>query len=291
MTQVTDEVDVKILERLHEFEEKEGQLPSIVQYYRELLEIQARAKSAISVRKPSLSGDLVYDRLREGIPLLLFKDFCPDWDQVQTVFEQVLVWTARDSGNPPGESENLRKIGRNRSLLKEAAKVWYEGNSLGDIAAAEGVEEAMLASAIAVTLKPFLFVYSSLLLPDVNQELWRRRYCPVCGGKPDFAYLDKERGARWLLCSRCDAEWLFLRLVCPYCGTQNQDALAYFTDDEESYLYRLYVCEQCRTYIKAVDLRRAEADVLLPLERMMTLDMDRQVQEKGYKCGWSNLVV
>jgi len=276
--EVRSEVDNIILERLQELEQKEGQLPDTVEYYRELLQIQARAKSHIVVRKPSLGRDLVYDRLREGIPLLLFRDFRPDWEQVQAVFEQVAVWAAKDSQNPPGESKRLRKIGR-------------KGHSLGDIATAEGVDEVMLTSAIAVTLKPFLFVYSSLLLPDVDQDLWRRRYCPVCGGKPDFAYLDKERGARWLLCSRCDAEWLFLRLVCPYCGTQNQDALAYFTDEEESYLYRLYICEQCRTYIKAVDLRRSEADILLSLERMMTLDMDRQAQEKGYKCGWTNLVV
>jgi len=291
MVQVTGEVDSKILERLQELEQKDGQLPGTVEYYRELLQIQARAKSHIAVRKPSLGRDLVYDRLREGIPLLLFRDFCPDWDQVQTVFEQVVIWAAKDSGNPPGESDRLRKIGRNRSVLKKAAKAWYEGHSLGDIATAEGVDEVMLTSAIAVTLKPFLFVYSSLLLPDVDQDLWRRRHCPVCGGKPDFAYLDKERGARWLVCSRCDAEWLFLRLVCPYCGTQNQDALAYFTDEEESYLYRLYVCEQCRTYIKAIDLRRAESEVLLPFERMMTLDMDRQAQEKEYKPGWTSLIV
>jgi len=136
-------------------------------------------------------------------------------------------------------------------------------------------------------LKPFLFAYSRLLLPEVDQELWRRRYCPVCGGKPDFAYLDKEKGARWLLCSRCDAEWLFLRLQCPYCGTQDQNALAYFTDEEESHLYRLYVCEQCHTYIKAIDLRCTESEVLLPLERVTTLDLDKQVQEKGYKPGWT----
>ncbi len=291
MVQVTGEVDSKILERLQALEQKDGQLPSVVQYYREIVQIQARAKSRITVRKPSLDRDLVSDRLREGIPLLLFRDFRPDWEQVQAVFEQVAMWAAKDSGNLPGESEKLGKIGRNRSLLREAARAWYEGHSLGDIATAEGVDEVMLASAIAVTLKPFLSIYSSLLLPEVNQDSWRRRYCPVCGGKPDFAYLDKERGARWLLCSRCDAEWLFLRLVCPYCGTQNQDALAYFTDDEESYSYRLYICEQCHTYIKAVDLRRAEADVLLPLERVMTLDMDKQGQEKGYKPGLTSLVV
>ena len=94
-------------------------------------------------------------------------------------------------------------------------------------------------------------------------------------------------GLRGLLCSRCDAEWLFQRLQCPYCGTQNQAALAYFTDDEG--VYRLYVCEQCHKYIKTIDLRHTESEVLV--ERVLTLDMDRQAQEKGYKPGWSYLMV
>ncbi len=153
------------------------------------------------------------------------------------------------------------------------------------MATAEGVDCELLGSVIAATLKPFLSAYARLLLPEMNQELWRRRYCPICGGRPNFAYLDKERGARWLVCSRCDAEWLFVRLECPYCGTQNQAALAYFTDEEESCLYRLYVCGECRTYIKAIDLRRTGSEILLPFERVITLDMDRQAQEAGYKPG------
>jgi len=153
----------------------------------------------------------------------------------------------------------------------------------------DGVNECLLEDIIQATLKPFLVGYSKALLSSVNQERWRRGYCPICGGSPDFAFLDKEYGARWLLCGRCDTEWLFQRLECPYCGNQNQAALAYFTDDEG--LYRLYVCEQCHTYIKAVDLRRTESQVLLPLERVMTLDMDREGQEKGYKPGHSGSLI
>ena len=111
----------------------------------------------------------------------------------------------------------------------------------------------------------------------------------ICGGSPDLAFLEKEYGARWLLCSRCDSEWLFQRLRCPYCGTQDQGELAYFTDDTE--LYRLYVCQQCQSYLKAVDLRQTEDETLLPLERVLTVDMDRQGREKGYRGGWTSTVL
>ncbi len=279
------DVDNRILERLDELERKERKLPDVLECHRELLQIQAEAKSRIGVTRSILDRDVADNRLREGTPLLPFGDFQPDWNQVRTVFDQVVTWAGKDRGYPIGESEGLRKIGQNHSLLKEAAEDWYEGHSAADIASAEGVDELVLTAALAATLKPFLLVYAGFLLPYVNQESWLRGYCPVCGGKPDFAYLDKERGARWLLCSRCDAEWLFLRVACPYCGTQDQDALAYLVDEEESHSYRLYICERCSTYIKAVDLRSSETDILPPLERMMTLDMDRQARDRGYRRG------
>ena len=49
---------------------------------------------------------------------------------------------------------------------------------------------------------------------QVDQEKWRRRYCPVCGGNPDIAYLDTERGSRWLVCSLAvEGGILFLSLI------------------------------------------------------------------------------
>ncbi len=277
---MTSEVGSKILDRLQEWEQREGQLPRFIQFCRELLQIQSEAKSHIIVEKSRLVKGSVANRLTEGTPLLLFEDLGLDWDQVQTVFARVVTWLAKDSEASEGELECLRRIARDRSLLIEVVKAWYRGSPFTSFATAQDIDRGLLASVVEVALKPFLLAYSRLLLPEVDQELWRRGYCPICGGSPDFACLDKERGARWLLCSRCDAEWLFQRLECPYCGTQDQNALAYFTDDRE--LYRLYVCERCRYYLKAIDLRQAESEVLLPLERWLTLDMDAQAQKDGY---------
>jgi FdhE protein len=242
-------------------------------------------KSHVAV-KTDLSDSLISERLRNGVPLLSFKDFSPNWDEVGQVFQQIVVWSNRSSEYPPPESESLRNIACNTLFLKKAAEVWYNKNSQIAKAIAINIDDRLFESVIGATLKPFLSAYSDLLLTKVNQELWRRKYCPICGSKPDFAYLDKDKGARWMLCSHCDAEWLFLRLTCPYCGTQNQDALAHFTYEKEPHLYRLYICEECKTYIKTIDLRYTDSEVLLPLERIMTLDMDRQGQGKGYKAGY-----
>ncbi len=280
--------EAQIVQKLEEWEQREGELPSFVKLYCELLCIQSKAKTAFMASRQGFHDSIIpqaaiSDRLTQGSPLLPFSDLSLDWEQVKAVFQEVAVAVAKDSPDSPGEIENLKNIASNTPLLQRAVRDWYQGASLASVAEASSVGKELLSFVVQAALKPFLLLHSEVLQPKVNQESWRRRYCPICGGKPDFSYLDKERRARWLVCSRCDAEWLFLRLECPYCGTQNQDALAYFTDDRG--LYRLYVCDQCHTCIKALDLRRTESEVLLPLERVMTLDMDRQGQEKGYTPG------
>jgi FdhE protein len=137
-----------------------------------------------------------------------------------------------------------------------------------------------LGAIFAAAVKPFLSREAVALSRLLDMETWRRGYCPICGGNPDFSYLAKDTSARWLVCARCDTEWLFQRLQCPYCESYDQNKLSFFTNDSGT--HRLYVCDQCKRYLKAVDLRQFTGEVLLPLERLTTLDIDRQAQANGY---------
>jgi len=284
--EVTNEIDSRIMMGLRTLEKGEDDFSRLARVYRELVQIQMDAKSKARVIRPGLSEHVARERQREGIPLLLFEDFHPDWNQVQAVLNQVVDRAAADTDVPGETNDALRALGSDPVLLRQAAETWYRGLPLNRLPLTRPVDVELLTSVLGATLKPFLSAYAALLLPDVEQESWRRNVCPVCGGKPDFTSL-KEGGTRWLFCSRCDAEWLFSRMECPCCGTQDQEALAFFTSEEEPGLYRLYVCEKCRTYIKGIDSRLSDADVLLPLERVRTLDLDRQAQENGYSPGWT----
>jgi len=276
----------EVLKRLEGEGERKGLPPRLLEFYQRLFRIQSGAEKRIGVVKPELNKEIINSRLERGSPLLKFGDLVLDWSLIKDIFTEV---TAAFSEFPDlfGElPKSLREPKFHPSLPKKVARAWFERASLPATMPVDDINEYLLLDAVIhATLRPFLVSHSKALLNLVEQERWRRRYCPICGGAPDFAFLDKERGARWLLCSRCDTEWLFQRLECPYCGNQDMDTLAYFTDDEG--LYRLYVCELCHKYIKAVDLRRTESEILLLLERVLTLDMDRQAQEKGYQPGHS----
>lgn len=277
------EINDKILERLEEWQQKEGSLPEILESYRDLLRIQVRASASIPSPQPKQPLTEIGVQIRKGIPLLRWDALSIDWSIFQDLF-QTAVTTIGEHTN--SASKSLREVATDTSLLQEATRAWYEGLPLSQWANPHAIDEELLAAAIHDATKPFLAAKAEALIGLVPQKQWRREYCPICGGKPDFAYLDKERGARWLLCSRCDTEWLFQRLQCPYCNTEDQNALAYFTDESE--LYRLYICKRCKSYLKAIDLRKTESEILLPLERVLTVDMDRQGQEEGYRPGWAS---
>jgi formate dehydrogenase maturation protein FdhE len=48
-------------------------------------------------------------------------------------------------------------------------------------------------------------------------------------------------------------------------------------------LYRLHMCVRCKRYLKTIDLRKTDKQVLMPLESLLTAETDRQAREKGYR--------
>lgn len=270
----------QILEGLDEWCKTEFLSSKFLDFYKRLLNIQARAEKCIGIAETRLTKRVIKHRIVNGFPLLRFDELDIRWARVQDIFANVAATFAGYAELLGDVPQGLTKSEPRSRLRREIAKAWFEGTSLPSTIAGEDISEVLLSTLIHQTLRPFLTNYSKALHGFVSQENWRRGYCPICGSSPDFAFLQRDSGARWLLCSRCDAQWLFQRLECPYCGNKNQTSLAYFTDDG---LYRLYVCDKCRLYLKTIDLRNTAKEIFLPLGRLITFSMDRQGLEMGYR--------
>jgi formate dehydrogenase maturation protein FdhE len=265
--------------------EAEQPLPDYMEFFRQIILAQ------IEITPPDQS-EIIKEfkqrseqRLGESIPAITFADLSINWEETLNLFKKVVALTCTYVSQETSEKDHLLVCCESSDILAHSVKQWFEeGSSPRDATShCHRAPNSLISSVLQVTLFPVLSSYSDALSPLVNQELWQKNYCPVCGGSPDFSFLDKERGSRWLLCSRCDSQWLFKRLQCPYCGNDDHKSLAYYTN-EQNY-YRLYTCDNCRKYIKAVDLRKTDEEILLPLERVLTLDMDRQAHEMDYSAG------
>jgi len=280
---VTNGISNQTLKKLEEWVTKEACSSRFLNFYKSLLRIQAEVEESIAIHKTKLPEKTVDSHMSSGKPLLRFDVLASDWPKITDTFNRVTAAFAEYPDLFGEVPEILLKKKPIQKLTKKTAKAWFEGKDFQATIAGEDINIQLLDSLIHQSLRPFLLRHSQTLIEVVNQAGWRRGYCPICGGQPDIGYLDKETTARWLMCSRCDAHWRFQRLECYNCGNQDSKSIPCFSDNKGG--YRLYVCDKCHAYLKVVDFRNAEAEVFLPLERLLTLDMDRQGQEMGYKPG------
>jgi FdhE protein len=277
---VIEDTTSKIYKKLSEQEKEEGSLPLLLEFYKKLTNIQAKTQESIGLIEPTISNPMINQRLRQGIPLVRFEEFAVDWDLAKATFVKIVTLFAEYPQLFDEIPGRLKAAKGGQFFTKKAFKAWFTGKALPE-RLTNGIRNNLMQAIIQATMQPILNKHTLALIDQVDIDKWRRNYCPICGGSPDLAFLEKERGARWLVCSRCDSEWPYQRLQCPYCRTQGQSFL-HFLEDDKSGFYRLYLCDKCHSYLKAIDLRKTENEVLLPLERIYTLDLDYQAREKGY---------
>ena len=144
-----------------------------------------------------------------------------------------------------------------------------------------GIKKDVLVFLAENSIKPIFEGYAKALGNYVDQERWRKGYCPICGSEPFMAEL-KEEGARYLVCSSCSFEWRFSRLKCPFCENASHEKLRYFYADKESSAYRIDVCDVCKRYIKTIDTEQMGEEVIPIIEDAGTLFLDVLARNEGF---------
>jgi formate dehydrogenase maturation protein FdhE len=255
-------------------------LAELLAFYHDLFVVQFAARS----RMPALStpdSRTVQQRAEAGQPQLGFEELGLDPASLGVLVNEVLGVLAH---HDPGWTSPLY-TGPGSDLIQRARRVfetWHTLTAPGD-QGQDGIphdvgSDPIVDQAIAFALVPYLQRAAEALRPALDQVQWRRPVCPVCGGEPNLALLEAERGARQLVCSRCDIVWGYTRVGCPFC--QSQERQTYFLGQDE--LYRLYVCPTCKRYLKTVDLREAGRAVVPAVERLLTVQMDLVARQEGY---------
>jgi FdhE protein len=272
--------DPSVLTRLQELKAKIPDLAEIIDLQHDLLEAQLQAR--ISPIHLAYNHEEIPTCISRGMPLLSSLKIELDWEAFSHLYEQTCLIVAR---HQPNLTDDIEKFLILRSDDPEGLKIQVLSylevmDADQPVKEASGSQEELLDFVLNHALRPFLQVYADTFLPEVEQKSWQRGSCPICGGEPDIAFLDGESGSRFLVCSRCESQWLFPRIKCPFCGTPDSDKLSYYPFEDQK--YRLYVCQNCQRYIKAVDLRKAGRQGFFVVERIATAALDVAAQEEGY---------
>jgi len=273
-----------ILRALDDAGTKNPDLSAYYEFHRTLLqilnqtgaEISGALELVLSIAEVMADEEALQARLLQGLPLLSFAQLPVKAERfaklVSTVAQLLMGYAPDLAGHTvPGSPAECLALAQQR---------FEEGQATGE-QSEEQSEATLTQMSVDLALKPYLEWAAEQVLPYVDQQRWRRSYCPICGGAPDFATLDAEVGTRYLLCSRCNSQWLYRRLGCPFCETTDHTKLVYYSSEDG--VYRLYVCQECQRYLKTIDLRQVGRAVLLPVERVTTVAMDVAARQEGYR--------
>jgi len=268
------------MEALEEARTQNPELADFYEFHQRVFRLQHEAKAQIAATLEMLDQEVLRARVRQGLPQLSFAQSPLEAEGFSWLATEIAQALVQYDPELTAGTDDLEEV----DWLSLAGRRFEQG--MANESEEETLEEAKMGlaeMAVDLALQPYLEWAAEQVMPHVGQESWKRRYCPVCGGAPDFAVLVEETGARYLLCSRCRSQWLYRRLGCPFCNNTDHTKLLYYPSEDE--VYRLYVCQVCKHYLKAIDLRQATHRVVLAVEPLLTVAMDLAAQEQGYKAG------
>lgn len=219
------------------------------------------------------------ERWREGVPLITVN--VPEIDNRS--FWNVLLKVVDVLREYRGDAECFSRFlevidGEIENLL--SAFLLQNVETVYGFARRNELPVELVVLTLTEAFRPFVQSYAQRVGASLNLSEWEYGYCPVCGSEPNFACLTNT-GKRHLYCGFCGFKWPFRRLGCPYCGNVDPYTLGFL--ETKGGVYRIYVCEQCKRYLKAIDERRAGERVDNPyLAYIATTDLDVVAVRAGY---------
>lgn len=275
----------RMKERISAIKETHPNYQGILEFFEKLLLEQLKTRAQVDYRPPSINEDHVRLKTKEGFPILSKGDFSIDHRLGSRLFRSICRIAKRENEKLKGEVGKIESALRRKEIdletcLTKALK--GDHDYISRIATDVGIDKGLMNFLLHTTIKPFVEVTASHLRDKVDEDLWDKGYCPICGSQPLMGELRGEEGKRIWSCSFCGNQWRGKRLMCPFCENIDHRTLRYFYTEKER-AYRIDICDKCKRYIKTVDSRHLPDEIFLPVEDLATLHLDILAAEKGFK--------
>jgi len=257
----------------------------VLEFLKGVMTEQYKIRSKVKTDPVEINEEKVRG-LTQGFSLVGKKDLNLDTASAIELFERLCKVLGRNK-RASGDVKRIKGALRNNDMnLVELFKhVGTENDEyISALSKKLKVKDDLLSFLAGNSIRPIFEAYASQLKGYVDQEMWWRGYCPICGSMPFIAEF-REEGERFLACSSCSFEWRFMRLKCPFCETEDDKELRYFYAEGEGKAHRVDVCEKCKRYIKTLDIREMAGEVIPIIEDMGTLYLDVLAQKEGYLRG------
>lgn len=176
----------------------------------------------------------------------------------------------------------LERAAEMAAPIRALMNSWFAADpGFNPLARAMKLDPDIAVIAMEVAVKPF--VAAAAADWPIDNGAIESGECPRCESAPDIAYFEFKTGRRRLVCSRCETDWPVARVACPHCG--NADGTTYGYAEHDRPDHRIYICENCRRYLKTLDLRATPAPSPMYEYQLSTWSMDRDALAEGYLAG------
>jgi FdhE protein len=263
---------------------RQPELTEAVDLHVALLDLQRRVQARVPTPWIEFAPEWLKRQQTAGRPLLRFEDVPLNWTDFRLVFRQTADVLLRFGALDPNDYQALLSVSRDGNSLEPMAIRWFNAMAAPDRVSAAGhpvspASTDALDEVMGLAMRPFLARCAEVVQQRADFATWTRAHCPLCGGEPEFSVLTST-GERLLICGRCTARWRFDAVACPFCGNADRGLLPSFSSADG--LYRLYLCDLCRRYLKAYDATAGGRPLMLALDSVATLPLDAAAAQRGY---------
>ena len=265
-----------------ELKTSKPELKEILDFYEATLNAQRQVNLSFQPDLSKLDIELCHKRNSESLPILKSEDIQIDHDLFDKLLEDIgrIIRSKKKEAMPV----TLKCFSSDEQCALLLGGLMENGSVLEKLACEMKADFRVFYFLITQAFSPFLQSYAQKLRELIDFSGWLKGVCPICGKEPMIARLEKETGRRRLFCPLCHTEWLFKRLVCPFCENDNQESLRYFFVENDQ-AHRIDVCDKCKTYIKTIDSRKTDNVMNLFVENLSTLALDIVADKEGFQGG------
>ncbi|HSU69623.1 MAG TPA: formate dehydrogenase accessory protein FdhE [Tepidisphaeraceae bacterium] len=275
---------------LRAIRDRQPELAEAVDMHLELLELQRRIQGRVPLPTLDLSAETFARHQASGRPLLPFDAIPLELTDLRLMVRQTADVLRRFGALDDVDYQKVQAIGRDMKLLAVVGD-WYRKAAereavapagLGHVAAAAPpTGNDALSEVLALAMRPFLSRCAEVLQQRSDLATWNHPHCALCGGTPDFAVITPA-AERHLICGRCALRWKFEPLTCPFCLNADRSRITSFAARLGDADYRVYACDVCHRFLKALDGRRAARPVMPVVDAVATLPLDAAAIQRGY---------
>jgi FdhE protein len=267
------------IKELRELKNAQPDLASAADMQIELLGAQRRVQARVPL--PSATFDRRKPDHVARRPALQFKDIPIDWSDFRLMIRQTADILRRFETLELSDYERIQGLARD-GQIEAVVAAWYEA-ALAPARRSRDArtpERELLDQVLLLAMRPFLARCAEALLPRLELSDWHEPSCPLCGGEPEFAFINPA-AERLLICARCTGQWRYDAITCPFCENDDRHRITSFTSRDGR--YRIYACDECHRYLKAFDGRDGSRPALLGVDSIATLPLDAAAIQRGYQ--------